>query len=339
MRRVEANSRPLTDGGKNLTLHAITARRPEGAEPAFSGPATTRPFLTRFFSFAALVAAVTAASPITAEEAHEGKSTDEIAKELANPNNSLASLTFKNQFRSYTGDLPDADDQSNYTLLFQPVFPFPLEPTASGGKPNIFVRPAIPLLVNQPVPTVAGGRFDWDDTTAMGDWGFDLAYGVTEKSGLLWALGMVGTLPLASDSSVAGKQLRLGPEFLVAKFGKWGLYGIFPSHQWDVSGWGEGKDNSYSTSQIQAFLKFLPGGGWSVGTTPIRNYNWETEEWTIPLQVDISKTVKWGNTPVKLELEVNYYVERPDAFGPEWMIGFNITPVVPNFINSWIRGN
>jgi hypothetical protein len=288
---------------------------------------------------AVLSAGVSIPSSGAAQEAHEGKSAEEIAKELANPNNSLASLTFKNQFRWYTGDLPDADDQSNYTLLFQPVFPFPLAPTASGGKPNIFVRPAIPLLVDQPVPTVGGGGFDWDDTTAMGDWGFDLAYGVTEKSGLLWAGGMVGTLPLATDSKVAGKQLRLGPEVLFAQQEKWGLYGIFPNHQWDVAGWGEGKDTQFNTTQIEAFVKFLPGGGWAVGSLPIMTYDWVEEQWTVPLNLTVSKTLKVGNTPVKLELDLNYYVEQPDAFGPDWMVGLNITPVVTNFINSWIRGN
>jgi len=265
----------------------------------------------------------------------EGKSADEIAKELANPNNSLASLTFKNQFRWYTGDLPGADNQDNYTLLFQPVFPFPLDPTAGGGKANLFVRPAFPLLFEQPVPGFENGRLDYDSITALGDIGFDIGYGVTEKSGLLWALGMVGTLPTATDSSVTGKQIRLGPETLIAKFYKWGLWGLFPSHQWDVSGW---DDTKYSTSQLQLFLKFLPGGGWSVGTAPIMNYDWESEEWTIPLNLVTSKTVMFGSMPVKLELEVNYYVEQPDAFGPEWMIGFNVTPVVTNFINKWIRG-
>jgi hypothetical protein len=189
------------------------------------------------------------------------------------------------------------------------------------------------------VPTVSGETLDYDDVSAMGDWGFDLAYGVTEKNGLLWATGMVGTLPFATDNKVAGKQLRLGPEFLLAKMEKWGLYGIFPSHQWDVVGTGKGKDYTFNTTQVQAFLKFLPGGGWSVGSLPIMTYDWEGEEWTVPLNLDISKTVKWGATPVKLELELNYYVEQPDAFGPEWMIGVNITPVVRNFINSWIRGN
>jgi len=274
-----------------------------------------------------------------AEEAHHGKSADEIAKELANPNSSLASLTFKNQYRSYKGDLPGADDQGNYTMLFQPVFPFPLGTTASGGKANLFIRPAIPLLVDQPVPKPSGASLDWDDTTAMGDWGFDIAYGVSEKNGLIWAVGAVGTLPLATDSDVAGKQFRLGPEFFVGKQMEKGLIGIFPNHQWDVTGWGEGKDNSFSTTQIQPFMKYLPGGGWAVGSLPIMDYDWVNEEWTIPLNLTVSKTLKWGNTPVKIELDLNYYVEQPDEFGPEWMIGLNITPVVPNFINNWIRGN
>lgn len=216
--------------------------------------------------------------------------------------------------------------------MFQPVFPFPLDETASGGKPNIFVRPAIPMLFEQPVPTAKG----WDDVTGMGDIGFDLAYGVTEKNGLLWALGMVGTMPTATDSAIAGKQWRLGPEALFAKSEPWGLYGIFPSHQWDVGGWSDGP--YFCTTQIQAFLKFLPGGGWSVGSLPIMQYNWQSEEWNIPINLTISKTIKVGSTPVKLELELDYYVDAPDAFGQEWMIGINVTPVVSNFINNWVRG-
>ena len=50
---------------------------------------------------------------------------DEIARELANPNTPLASLNFKNQFRFFDGDLPDASDQWSYTLLFQPTYAHP----------------------------------------------------------------------------------------------------------------------------------------------------------------------------------------------------------------------
>lgn len=268
-----------------------------------------------------------------ASEAHADKSADEIARELANPNNSLASLTFKNQYRFYEGSLPGADSQDNFTTVFQPVFPFTMNPTASGGKANLFVRPGIPLLFDQPVFDPTTGTFGKE--TGLGDIGFDIGYGVTEPNGFLWAYGMVGTLPTATSSEIGGGQWRLGPEALFAKFEKWGLYGIFPSHQWDVAGW---EDRSFSNSQIQMFFVVLPGGGWSVGSTPILNYDWPSDQWTIPLNLTVSKTVKIGNTPWKLAAEINYYVEKSDAFGPEWMIGINITPVVNNFVEGWIRG-
>jgi len=36
-------------------------------------------------------------------------------------------------------------------------------------------------------------------------------------------------------------------------------------------------------------------------------------------------------------MEINYYVDQPDAFGPEWMIGFNIAPVVQNKLANWFK--
>jgi len=265
-------------------------------------------------------------------ETSDGASADEIARELANPNNSLASLTLKNQLRWYNGDLPGADDQFNYTLLFQPVFPFTLPETSSGGKANVFVRPAFPILIDQPVFDAANAQFK--SASGLGDIGFDIGYGVTEKSGFLWAVGMVGTLPTATDSAFGGKQLRLGPEGLLARFEKWGLYGVFPSHQWNVAGW---SDQYYANTQIQAVFKVLPGGGWSIGSSPIMNYDWALKEWSIPINLTVGRTVKLGKTPVKLEIEVNYYVEQYNAFGAQWMVGFNITPVVRNVINDWVH--
>ena len=264
---------------------------------------------------------------------HEGKSSDEIARELANPNTPLASLTFKNQIRWFDGDLPNANHQDNYTLLFQPVFPFTLPETPTGGQALIFVRPAVPLLFDQ--PAFDAGKMDFKPVTALGDIGFDVAFGVTEKNGLIWALGMVGTLPTATSNDVSGKQLRLGPEGFVAKFEKWGIYGFFPSHQWTATGW---DDRYFSTTTLQPFLIFLPGDAWAVGTKPIMNYDWAASEWNIPLSLSASKTTSLGGTPLKLEVELNYYVARPDVFATEWLLSINITPVVRNILDTWIQG-
>ena len=60
------------------------------------------------------------------------------------------------------------------------------------------------------------------------------------------------------------------------------------------------------------------------------NYDWNSEQWTVPLQINAGKTVVMKGRPWKLSAELNYYVEKADAFGPEWMLSFNIAPVVKN---------
>jgi len=45
--------------------------------------------------------------------------------------------------------------------------------------------------------------------------------------------------------------------------------------------------------------------------------------------------VVWSGRLWKLSAEVNYYVEKADAFGPEWMISLNIAPVVKNGMAKW----
>ena len=111
---------------------------------------------------------------------------------------------------------------------------------------------------------------------------------------------------------------------------KYILTGI-ANHQWDVTGW---TDNSVNLTTLSAILTFLPGGGWNWGSQPVMTYDWENEQWTIPLQINAGKTVLFNGRPWKLSLELNYYVEKSDAIGPEWMISFNVTPVVKNGLAS-----
>lgn len=258
--------------------------------------------------------------------AEEPISADEAAKELANPNTALASLTLKNQFTWYQGDLPDADDQFSYTALFQPVFPFPKQ---DGSK--ILFRPAVPIIVGKPIPTATG----YDDRSGLGDIAFDVAYAFPSRGdGMLYALGIFSSLPTATESGLGLKEWTLGPEFLIGKMSPKYVALLFPSHQWDVAGWSGG---SVNVSTIQAGYIYLPGGGWNVGTTPIMNYDWNNRQWTLPINLQFGKTIMWGKSPWKLSAEINYYVETPDALAPEWMIGINITPVVKNYAASLLN--
>lgn len=248
----------------------------------------------------------------------------ELAAELSNPNSSVATLTFKNQFRWFSGDLPNADDQSSYTLLFQPGLPFVLN---DGDK--ILWRPAIPLLFDQPAIDLSTGTFGGE--TGLGDIAFDLAYAPKlSDNSIMFAYGIITSLPTATNDLGAG-QWTLGPELLIGKLNPKWVAGLFPNHQWDVYGWTE---NRVNITSIQAFYTYLPGGGWSVGSGPTITYDWESDQWTVPLQINTGKTVIWNGRPWKLSVELNYYVEKSDAFGPEWMLSFNIAPVVKNGLAS-----
>ncbi len=250
-------------------------------------------------------------------------SADELAAELSNPNTAVATLNFKNQFRWFEGDLPDADDETSYTLLFQPVLPFVLD---SGDK--IIWRPAIPLLVEQPVFNADTGNFEGE--TGLGDILFDLAYAPKRDDKLLLAFGLITSLPTATND-LGTDRFPLGPEMLIARSYSKGLYGVFPNHQWDVAGSG---DATINLTTIQPLFVYLPGGGWNVGTAPSITYDWESEQWTVPLQINAGKTVVFNGRPWKLSIELNYFVENSDAFGPEWMLSLNIAPVVKNGLAS-----
>ena len=44
----------------------------------------------------------------------------------------------------------------------------------------------------------------------------------------------------------------------------------------------------------------------------------------------LAKTTTLGGKPWKFSAQVQYFVEQPDAFGPEWLLKFTITPVIKN---------
>lgn len=257
-----------------------------------------------------------------ASSAPSATSSDDIAKELSNPNSPLASLTFKQTYTSFGGSLPGASDQSSLTTLFQPTFPFPIG--GEGSATNLFVRPALAYVTRQPVFNPMTGQFE--NKSGWADVGFDVAVGRSYDSGYVIVGGVQGTIPTNTD--VSGGQWRLGPEFLVAKVGEKGYWAAFPSHQWDVGG----DDYDFSNTQLELFAGAYLPNAWTIFTDSKWSYDWENDQATIPINLSVSKVTKIGNLPVKLQLGVDYFVESNDAFGQDWAINFSITPVVPNFI-------
>jgi len=259
--------------------------------------------------------------------AEKEMSVDDISRELANPNTSLANLNFKNEFRTFEGDLPNADSQHSFMTTFQPVLPFSLD----NGDSVIF-RPAIPLSFDQPAFNTNEG--DFDNELALGDIYFDLVYTKTSPTGWITAYGVAGTLPTGTDDSFTRDKFSLGPEVLFGRLTKDYLIAAFPNHQWDISGSGDSPVNR-TTAQLIAI--HFPGGGWNYGSIPIVSYDWQDEQWDVPLNVTVGKTMVIKGRPWRIGLEANYYTEKSDLYGTEWMFGLTITPVVENVLEQFFR--
>ena len=204
----------------------------------------------------------------------DGKSTEEIAKELANPNTPLTSVKFKLQYIEYKGSLTHANAQDKFLINLQPTLPFPVD-----DEHMLWVRPSVPLVFNQ--PTFDQNTQDFDSTFGLADMVFDFQYGKSVKSGWLLSYGGSITLPTATDDALGSDKWAAGPGFQVGYLGEKSILGTFINHQWSFAGSGE-KDISLTTAQI--FAVYLPGGGWSIASGPIMTYDHETDQATIPTQ-------------------------------------------------------
>ena len=57
-------------------------------------------------------------------------------------------------------------------------------------------------------------------------------------------------------------------------------------------------------------------------------YDWEREQWTVPLQLGVSKVFKLGPQPVQLALNGRYWAEGPES-APEWGLRFVVIFLFP----------
>lgn len=248
-------------------------------------------------------------------------SASEIAAQLSDPNTNLGSMNFQIDYIAYDGDLPGSNGAEAQRVTLQPSLPYPL-----GEASNLFVRPAVPVIIDQDVPD-SFGNFD-SEGVDLGDISFDASYAQTLPGGFVVLGGLAGTLPTATDDDLGLDQWLLGPEAALAMTRPWGVLGVLVSHQWDVAG-----EDDFDTSITggQYFYAFNLADGWQINGSPTFSYNHEASsdnKWTLPLAIGVSKTMILNGRPWKFGLQYWHFVESPDTFGPDYQVRFSISPVV-----------
>jgi hypothetical protein len=248
-------------------------------------------------------------------------SLDEISRELENPLTNLWSLTLQNNFGLIDGDRVDGHAASN-NLLFQPFLPIPV-----GRHWMITLRPVFPIVTNnieRPVEGAPEGR-----QTGFGDIQILALAGPDRGDGWVYGLGLTTKFPSATGEPYGQGKYQAGPAGMLFYMGRPWVGGLLVQH-WESFA-GDANRTDVSRTDVQYIIRRAFGRGWSVGMGPTLTVDWNASagnKVTFPIGLGVTKTVLVGKTPMKLRLEPQYSVVRPEDFGTEWNIRLQVTPVI-----------
>ena len=253
------------------------------------------------------------------EPAQSGKSVAEIAQQTNNPVSDLWMLFMQNDFSIYDGDISDGKRVLN-SFKFQPVMPLLLT-----EEVRMINRPVFQLQ-SFDVPTPKANGLDWDRETGLGDTVLLQAFSPAQGAGnLVWGVGPTWIFPTATDDSLGGEKWAVGPAAIAMYLGeKWVLGGVV-QHWWDYAGDGDRAD--VNLTDLQYVLRYKVSPLTQLGTGPNIQYNWDTDQLSLPIGLGMDTTKKWGNTVVRYGFDIEYYVHQDDRYGPEWNLRFFFIPI------------
>jgi hypothetical protein len=135
-----------------------------------------------------------------------------------------------------------------------------------------------------------------------------------KKSGWIWGAGPVFQIPTATDDLLGEEQWGAGPTAVLLKQeGPW-TYGALLNHVWSFAG----EDNRADVSRtfLQPFVSSTTKTFTTFGLNTESTYDWESEQWNVPLNTFVQQLLKVGKQPISLQLGGRYYAEGPSG-GPE----------------------
>ncbi|WP_458758486.1 transporter [Afipia sp. TerB] len=233
-------------------------------------------FLRRAISRAALVAAFCA--PSVQALADDKKAS--LSQQLANPIANLTSVPI--QYNALFGAGRGGKGTAS-VLDIQPVIPFRLN---EGWESHHANHPAVNNIFNG-----MGNVSGLADTQAS----LFLSPQEAGPGGLIWGVGTAINIPTATDPLLGTRKWGAGPTAVaLIQKGSWTV-GTLANQMWTFDG------SDINKSFIQPWVTYELQQGWSVSITSQTSYDWNTRQWTVPLNAGFAKLVNFGQQPVQIQ--------------------------------------
>lgn len=237
---------------------------------------------------------------------------EDLAQKLANPISDLISLPIQSNIDFGVGP----GDGTIWRTNIQPVIPFSISEDW-----NVISRTILPVVDQEGLAAAGDGL----DAFGLGDITQSFFFSPKESSPI-WGVGPVLLIPSATDDLLGGEKWGIGPTAVVLKQdGPW-TYGALVNHLWDVAG--DDDRGSVNATFLQPFVSYILPTKTTLTLNTETTYDWSNEQWTVPINFQVSQLFKIGDQPMQAFVGARYYAEK-SAGGPDWGVRCGLTFLFP----------
>jgi hypothetical protein len=90
--------------------------------------------------------------------------------------------------------------------------------------------------------------------------------------------------------------------------------GILANHIWSFAGDRDRLD--VNATYLQPFVSYTTKKAWTFTINTESTYNWEAEQWSVPINLMIAKLIVIDKHPISFTAGLRYWAETPEG-GPE----------------------
>ncbi len=84
-----------------------------------------------------------------------------------------------------------------------------------------------------------------------------------------------------------------------------------------------------NASYLQPFASYTTSRATSFVLNTESSYNWEAEEWSVPVNLQVNQLLKIGQQPVQVGAGARYWLDSPSGGPDGWGFRFNVVLLYP----------